>query len=177
MININASYYPFFQEICREFSCNISDLESKRRGRNYVRAKSVCCRFLRLIGYSYPQTGKVLDKDHSSVMHACKKCESDPDLEEYAIKLFMKHRQVLKARGEDLIKKEIFKNELDRELIVNLYNKGESVEKIAKELGNTLDYIDEQLNYLRRVYTIKKVPDYKNNTTREIFFKKNKKKC
>ena len=63
-------YCLLYTSICQEFGCAVSDLESSRRGRPYVQAKSVAIRFLRLAGLSSTQVGAILDKDHSTVVHA-----------------------------------------------------------------------------------------------------------
>lgn len=176
MIYKSSAYYPFFQKICQEFGCAVSDLESSRRGRPYVQAKSVAIRFLRLAGLSYPQVGAILDRDHSTVMHADRKCQSIPELNEMALQFYLQFRQIESRADDDLIKKEIFRNELDREKIIELYNKGLPVDKIAAELEATVVYVENHLKFIRSVYQVKKVPDYKTHTTREIFFQKNQKK-
>lgn len=177
MIYRSSAYYPFFQKICQEFGCAVSDLESSRRGRPYVQAKRVAIRFLRLAGLSYPQVGAMLGKDHSTVMHADKKCRSIPELNEIALQFYLQFRQVESRADDDLIKQEIFRNELDREKIVELYNKGLPVEKIAAELEATVYYVENHLKFIRSVYQVKKAPDYKAHTSREIFFQKKSKKC
>lgn len=176
MIYGSSAYYPFFQKICQGFGCSVSDLESSRRGRPYVQAKSVAIRFLRLAGLSYQQVGRMLGKDHSTVMHADRKCQSMPELNEMALQFYLQFRQIESRADDDLIKKEIFRIELDRERIVELYNKGLPIEKIAAELEATVVYVENHLKFIKSVYQVKKVPDYKTHTTREIFFQKKSKK-
>lgn len=117
-----------------------------------------------------------MNKDHSTVMHADRKCQSIPELNEMALQFYLQFRQIESRADDDLIKQEIFRNELDREKIVELYNKGLPVDKIAAELEATVVYVENHLKFIKSVYEVKKVPDYKNHTCREIFFQKKSKK-
>ena len=109
-------------------------------------------------------------------MHADRKCQSIPELNEMALQFYLQFRQIENRADDDLIKQEIFRNELDREKIVELYNKGLPVGKIAAELEATVVYVENHLKFIRSVYQVKKVPDYKTHTSREIFFQKKSKK-
>ncbi len=165
-MNTKASYYPFFKDVCIKFNCSVEDLETPKRGHRYVQAKRVCCRFLRLLGYSFPRISRILDKDHTSVINACKRCASDPDLEEYATELCLRYIQT--NPDDKLIKKETFKRKIEHEKIITLFNQGAGVDRIAAAIDNTVEYVRVQLEYIRKIYEIKKIPDYKANKTREI---------
>ena len=80
----------------------------------------------------------MLGKDHSTVMHADRKCQSIPELNEMALQFYLQFRQVESRADDNLIKQEIFRNELDLEKIVEHYNKGLPIEKIAAELEATV---------------------------------------
>lgn len=46
---------------------------SKRRDRELVDRRQIIAKRLRSEGYSYPLIAKVMNRDHSSIMHLCRK--------------------------------------------------------------------------------------------------------
>ena len=55
----------------RTFGVTVDAILSPNRRRENVDARAVVCYVARLLGYSYVAIGKRLDRDHSTVMHAC----------------------------------------------------------------------------------------------------------
>lgn len=55
---------------------------SKSRRAEYVTARAIFCHHARRAGLSYPQIAQVINRDHSTAMHLCKKyrqrCEYEP---------------------------------------------------------------------------------------------------
>lgn len=68
------------------FGYTRDDLLGTRRYRNLTLARQVCCYLLRRhLGYSFPEIGRIMGKDHTSVCHACRHIAAvvttDPGLE------------------------------------------------------------------------------------------------
>ena len=57
----------------------LRELSAPWRHRPVVVARSAACLGLRLAGWSYPQIGTLLWRDHSTVMGACSAAECDPE--------------------------------------------------------------------------------------------------
>lgn len=171
MISKNSDYYPYISAICQKFDVRLDDV-FYRRIKEANNAKMVIVRVFRLCGFTYPQIGGLLNKDHTSIIHIDRMIEKYPDYIEMALSFANRIKLDLVTEEKELYKREAHRIKLARERILILFNKGTSVEEIARELKTTEDFINSQLKVFQRLYTKKKVPDYKNNTIREIYVQK-----
>lgn len=176
MLNRKAPYIPFIEGICREFESSIDVLESPCRKKNYVKAKAVVVNFFRQLGFSYNKIGALLNKDHTTIMNADRICLGDPELSETSLRYFIKYKASQDEEKRNGVIANLNNMKLLIEKIVVLFNQGKQPPEIAEELGKSTDFIEKQLKFLERDYLLKPVPDYKNNCTRKIF-QKNQKKC
>lgn len=48
------------------------------RDKSIATARMVACWLLRQTGLSYPEIGRAVDRDHTTVMHACRVIDNDP---------------------------------------------------------------------------------------------------
>lgn len=61
-------------QFVRIFDCDLERLTSKRRKADMVQDRHLCMKWMRRQGVSYPVIGQMLGgRDHSSVIHACRK--------------------------------------------------------------------------------------------------------
>jgi chromosomal replication initiation ATPase DnaA len=58
-----------FTEICRHYQWQIKPLIGPQRERCLVERRTVIVKQMRSEGYSYPQIGKAMHRDHASIMH------------------------------------------------------------------------------------------------------------
>lgn len=182
MLSKNAFYFPMIEEICGHYGLPLGCLCSKRRARGEVDAKSTVVRFFRLCGYSYPRIGAILEKDHSTIMHADRRADKFPQIAELATTVYYKYNKQEKQRLDDFDVAAARNVQILREKVLYYFNRGFNKKEIAKICGASLEEITDAINFLTRTYTPKKVPDYKNNTSRTIlvaptFLKNYKKIC
>lgn len=71
------------QAVATAYDTTVVDLLSNR-GRRGAAVRSVAAVVLREQGLSYPEIGKVIGRDHSTVMAACRRVAERPDLAEAA---------------------------------------------------------------------------------------------
>lgn len=62
------------------FGVTVAAILSPSRVRENVDARAVVCYTARLLGYSYVAIGHKLDRDHSTIMHACSRVGESPRL-------------------------------------------------------------------------------------------------
>ena len=60
-------------DILTKYGYTIYEVQSRQRNTRLVNCKVEIARMLRDKGYSYPVIGKVLNKDHTTIMHYIKK--------------------------------------------------------------------------------------------------------
>ncbi len=58
--------------VCENHNITLNELLSPRRNRKFVLARKECARILRENGLSYPKIGKIMNRDHSSIVHLIK---------------------------------------------------------------------------------------------------------
>ena len=69
MINVAA----LLKEVCQEFRITHDRLISKQRSVRVVAARDIIIKCLRDDGWSYPEIGRLLNRDHSTIVHALKR--------------------------------------------------------------------------------------------------------
>lgn len=67
------------------FGIGPDDIVGTGRHRDTIQARMVAAWILRQDGRSYPEIGRALGKDHSTVIHACRRIEADETLMSHAV--------------------------------------------------------------------------------------------
>jgi chromosomal replication initiator protein len=63
--------------VCEHFEITMTELLSKDRHAHIADARHVAAWLLRETGLSYPSIGKVLERDHTTIMHSVRKVERE----------------------------------------------------------------------------------------------------
>lgn len=72
------------QVIVSRFGVKEKQLLGNERHKEVAEARWILMFILRLFNYSYPSIGRMVNKDHSSVMYGCKRVEQSKELKEIA---------------------------------------------------------------------------------------------
>ena len=171
MLKCSDSQLELIKFVCFKMDADWREVASRRcRRQNINKARFVLYRVFRLFNLSYPQIGKILNKDHSSVLHGEKRCIENAELNQKALEFF----SIFKQKRNEIIRNEtlstIAKNIIEREKFKDLYNKGFSLLDISKKLNLDKERTSNIFNHLNSRCKKKLVPDYKNNSYRYIFF-------
>lgn len=137
--------------------------------KKFVLPKFVCYYVLYERGLSYPQIGLRFKRDHTSIMSAIKKAKQLPECIVIAnivnAKLKRQEEQetvIVKYRiGEQ-------KNKL-YDQIKKLINSGMSDEEVCLNVDIPAESTEEIINLIKRRCKMKKIPDYKNCTIKQIY--------
>lgn len=137
--------------------------------KKFVLPKFVCYYVLYERGLSYPQIGLRFKRDHTSIMSAIKKAKQLPECMVIAnivnAKLKRQEKQetvIVKYRtGEQ-------KNKL-YDQIKKLINSGMSDEEVCLNVDIPAESTEEIINLIKRRCKMKKIPDYKNCTIKQIY--------
>lgn len=137
--------------------------------KKFVLPKFVCYYVLYERGLSYPQIGLRFKRDHTSIMSAIKKAKQLPECMVIAnivnAKLKRQEEQetvIVKYRiGEQ-------KNKL-YDQIKKLINSGMSDEEVCLNVDIPAESTEEIINLIKRRCKMKKIPDYKNCTIKQIY--------
>lgn len=137
--------------------------------KKFVLPKFVCYYVLYERGLSYPQIGLKFKRDHTSVMNAIRKSKNMPECIVIAnivnAKLKRQEEQetvIVKCRtGEQ-------KNKL-YDQIKGYINNGMSDEEVCLNVDIPAESTEEIINLIKRRCKMKKIPDYKNCTIKQIY--------
>lgn len=55
-------------DVCLKYNCSIEQLRGSRRGDNLPKARKEVSIKLRSLGYSLPHIGRVLNKEHTTIL-------------------------------------------------------------------------------------------------------------
>ena len=66
------------QLVSSRFGVDKKDILKDNRHKEIVEARAILSFILRSFGYSYPRIGRMLHRDHTSIIHLCKIVESNP---------------------------------------------------------------------------------------------------
>lgn len=67
-----------FEELCAETGFSKNNILSRRRNRELVDARQLIAAKLHGYGLSFGAIGRVMNRDHTSIMHLCKKRKLNP---------------------------------------------------------------------------------------------------
>lgn len=97
--------------IASETGIPIHKIKSSERNLEFVFARTLFSFTCREAGYSYPTIGKMINKDHTSIMHYVKKAINNQKIIEMYEKLFKKKDVgILIAVGDKTIKSQKYRN-------------------------------------------------------------------
>lgn len=149
--------FPQYKQI---FSC----YEKK-----YVLPKFVCYYVLYERGLSYPQIGAKFKRNHATIMSAIAKAKELPECMVIANIVNAKLKSI-EEKDAVLSKYRIGeqKNKL-YEQIKGYINNGMSVEEICLNVDIPDESTKEIINLIKRRCKMKKIPDYKNCTIKQIY--------
>ncbi len=68
----NSCLYTPLEELCKAHSVWLEDVLSPAKTKRVMQARLACYEYLRTMEMSYPEIGRVMMRDHTSVMHAVK---------------------------------------------------------------------------------------------------------
>jgi len=71
----NSNLYTPLEELCKAHSVWLETVLSPTRTKRVVQARLACCEYLRTLQMSYQEIGRVMLRDHSSVMNIVKKAK------------------------------------------------------------------------------------------------------
>ena len=67
-------------EFCERAGITLAEMKSESRKRRFAQPRQAAMvEIRRQLGYSYPQIGRMFNKDHTTVLHACRKFGMEPD--------------------------------------------------------------------------------------------------
>ena len=137
--------------------------------RKYVLPKFVCYYVLYERGLSYPQIGLKFKRDHTSIMSAIKKAKQLPECMVIANIVNEKLKSIEEKDAViDKYRTGEQKNKL-YEQIKNYINSGMSDEEVCQKLNISAESTEEIINLIKRRCKMKKIPDYKNCTIKQIY--------
>ena len=151
------------QDVCNKFCIKPSDIFSQRKDKNTASAKKVVYYVLRKSGLSFCQIGKIVNKNHETILTTLKNISKE--LTEYADKV----AELYTGIKEELINQDINKQ---RKVLIDMLNKGYKLNKIIKETNLSSEFIKEQIQFFYDNDWLKKVPNYKNCTYKMVFYEK-----
>lgn len=137
--------------------------------RKYVLPKFVCYYVLYERGLSFPQIGLRFKRDHTSIMSAIKKAKQLPECMVIANIVNEKLKSIEEKDAViDKYRTGEQKNKL-YEQIKNYINSGMSDEEVCQKLNISAESTKEIISLIKRRCKMKKVPDYKNCTIKQIY--------
>lgn len=169
MIEATTNQLALLNRICEEFNINLEDLE-KRRLANVINAKRICYYCLRLCGYSTVQIGYIMNKDHSSVLNGLQRIRCFPKLINKAEIIFTWY----KANFPESVRERTWSNqkmniEIKNEIKYWLNQKERDAMFIAEKIKQPYELVKREVDYILNYGQRKKIPNYKDGTTKEIF--------
>lgn len=137
--------------------------------RKYVLPKFVCYYVLYERGLSYPQIGLKFKRDHTSIMHAIKKAKDMPECLVIANIVNAKLKSIEEQDAAiDKYRIGEQKNKL-YDQIKKIINSGMSDEEVCLNVDIPAESTEEIINLIKRRCKMKKIPDYKNCTIKQIY--------
>lgn len=137
--------------------------------KKFVLPKFVCYYVLYERGLSYPQIGLRFKRDHTSIMSAIKKAKQLPECMVIANIVNEKLKSIEEKDAViDKYRTGEQKNKL-YEQIKNYINSGMSDEEVCLNVDIPAESTEEIINLIKRRCKMKKIPDYKNCTIKQIY--------
>ena len=155
------------KEVCDKFGVKPDDITSLRRDQKLVNAKKVIYCVLRMYGLSFNQIGRIVNKDHQTVLITIRTMSSE--LKRYAVYIYKKY---LKLGLEEEINQQQATLRKIRKQIIELLNKNHPINQIVCETHQSKEFIAEQIQFFLQNGWRKKIPNYKNGTYSVIFYEK-----
>ncbi len=154
------------EEVCVKFGTSRGEIFSQRRNKGSVTARKIIYKVLTLDGNSTTKVGRIMIRNHSSIVVGIHSIDENKDLSKYATYLYLKYREEEKVSPD-------IDAETAKKIMINYvrkyHNKGLSVEQISDELDLKQDTVKLLLNIIKHDYKEKKVPCYDKGTYRTIY--------
>lgn len=80
--------------VARDYGLTLDDLIGACRIRHIAKARFVCYRLLRNLGLSTPHIGRILDKDHSTVVHGLQRFDAELERDEFLARVYRHHEKL-----------------------------------------------------------------------------------
>ncbi len=151
------------KEVCNHYNVKTDDIYGLRKDQKTVNAKKAIYCVLRLCGFSFSNIGRIVNKDHGTIMATLKTIPVD--VEEYAISVFKKYRRL---DDEEMV----YTQRTLRKQIINMLNNGSTLNQIIKETNQDKDTIINIVNFFIDNGWQKKIPNYNKGTYSTIFYEK-----
>lgn len=167
-ISISPKALKAISLVAEELNLNPREIFANYQRKNDL-AKFMCYRVYFNRGLSYPQTGKLFGRDHTTIMHGIKKLRENPELMAIADKIYdfvfkeEKNSQLESAYHQKKI------NEKNDIIIKNLVNEEKDIDFIYLQVNCTKEYVDNYIQKLKENCQRKKIPDYAKNKIKEIY--------
>lgn len=169
MIKATTNQLALLNKICEELKVSFMDLE-ERKFVDVVNAKRVCYYCLRLCGYSTVQIGYIMNKDHSTVLNGLERIRCFPELIDKAEIIF----SWFKANFPESVRERTWSGqkmniEIKNEIKYWLNQNEKNVITIAEKMKQPYELVKREVEYIINFGKKKKIPNYKDGTTKEIF--------
>ena len=155
------------EEVCGYFGVKPDDIQSLRREQKIVNAKKVIYYVLRLYGLSFNQIGRIVHKDHQTVLITIRTMSKE--LKKYANYIYRKYMNLV-LEEEINEQRSILRKQ--RRQIIDMLNKNYPLGQIVFETNQSKEFIIEQVDFFMKNGWRKKIPNYKNGTYSVIFYEK-----
>lgn len=137
--------------------------------KKFVLPKFVCYYVLYERGLSYPQIGLRFKRDHTSIMSAIKKAKQLP---ECMVIANIVNEKLKSIEEKDAVIDKYRTGEQKNKLydqIKGYINNGMSDEEVCLNVDIPAESTEEIINLIKRRCKMKKIPDYKNCTIKQIY--------
>lgn len=137
--------------------------------RKYVLPKFVCYYVLFDRGLSYPQIGRKFKRNHTTIMSAIAKAKKLP---ECMVIANIVNEKLKSIEEKDAVLRKYRAGEQKNKLyeqIKGYINNGMSDEEVCLNVDIPAESTEEIINLIKRRCKMKKIPDYKNCTIKQIY--------
>lgn len=154
------------EEICMKYKVGTRNIFSQSRKKDTVTARKILYKVLLLYGKSSTQIGKIMNRDHSSIVVGAKDVDNKPELKQYATYLYLKYRDTeeISPRIDVKVAKKVIYDEVRYYL-----NEGLSPMEISLKIDLSQKIVESVVEKVQKDCLIRKVPNYKTGTYRNIY--------
>ena len=154
------------EEVCLQYKTGQASIFSQSRNKDTVTARKIIYKVLLLDGKSTSQVGKIMNRDHTTIMLGARSVDQDLGLKKYATYLYLKYRG-----GEEVnphIDIKLAKTVITDE-IKNLLNEGLSKHDISIRLDMSEKMISSFINKIKQDSETRQIPNYHTGTYKTIY--------
>lgn len=154
------------EEVCLMYKTGQASIFSDSRQKPIVTARQVIYKVLLLDGKSTSQIGRMMNRDHTSVINGAKKVDNDLGLKKYATYLYLKYRDSKEVSQQIDVKlaKSVISDEIKR-----LLNEGLSVQDISIRLDISEKMVSGFIDNIQKDSEIRFIPNYQTGTMKKVY--------